>query len=293
MGIFSRPFLNRASVFPDLLIIGGKVSKLEKLKEILRGMESALVAYSGGVDSTFLLKIVKEVLGTRVLAVTAVSESYTAGELKLARSMARKMKVRHELMRAHELSNPDFASNPPDRCYHCKKELFSRLAKMAASKGLSQVLDASNADDLKDYRPGRKAVEESGARSPLVEAGLTKNEIRRLSRNLGLPTWNMPSMACLASRIPYHSPITPEKLRRIAAAEKVLRGAGLKSCRVRDHGDIARIEVPLKDMTKACQPATARKITVRLKKLSYSYVALDLQGYRMGSLNEEIGRAHV
>lgn len=264
------------------------VEKYEKLRDILKSMESALVAYSGGVDSTFLLKVAKDVLGQNVLAVTAVSDSITTEEVSLAKSQARKIRVRHRLIRSHELSNPEYRSNPPDRCYHCKKELYSRLFKMATAKGFRHVLDASNVDDLKDYRPGRKAVEEAGARSPLVEAGLTKQEIRELSKNMKLATWNIPSAACLASRVPYHSPITAEKLRRIAAAERVLRGAGLPQCRVRDHGDVARIEVPVEDLKKLCEPDLAKMIAGKFKFLSYAYVALDLGGYRMGSMNEVI-----
>jgi pyridinium-3,5-biscarboxylic acid mononucleotide sulfurtransferase len=268
------------------------VDKLKKLKGLLKDMGSAVVAYSGGVDSTFLLKVAGVVLGKKVLAVTAVSESFTSPELKLAKTLAKEMGVKHRLIRTAELADPRYRSNPPDRCYHCKKTLFRRLNQIAQAGGYRHVLEASNADDLKDFRPGRRAVEEAGAKTPLVEAGLTKREIRALSKRLHLRTWDLPSQACLASRIPYNTPITAARLRRIAAAEAVLHAAGFKQCRVRDHGDIARIEVEASALKKLIRPRTALLISEKFKKLSYKYVALDLQGYRLGSLNEALpGRA--
>jgi pyridinium-3,5-biscarboxylic acid mononucleotide sulfurtransferase len=263
------------------------MNKLEKLKGILGKMEKALLAYSGGTDSAFLLKVAQEVLGPGLLAVTAVSESFPAEDLGPARGLARKNKVRHLVLRTNEISIPAYRGNAPDRCYHCKKAIFSRFRGLAKSRGITYLIDASNTDDLRDYRPGRRALEEAGVRSPLIEAGFSKKEIRRWSRRLGLSTWDKPAMACLASRIPYHSPITPEKLRRVAGAERVLKNAGLRQYRVRDHGEIARIEVGPKDAA-LLRGRLAQKIVKALKKLSYTYVALDLEGYRMGSLNEAL-----
>jgi len=264
--------------------------KYEKLKAELEKMEKVLVAFSGGVDSTLLLKVASDVLGKNVLAVIASSETYPGNETMDARKLARRLKVRHKVISTHELDNPDFLSNPPERCYHCKKELFGTLASIAREEGISFVLDGSNHDDLMDFRPGAKAAKELGIRSPLREAGLTKAEVRELSRRLRLSTWDKPSLACLASRFPYHTRIEGKSLRRIGAAEEFLREAGFRQVRVRHHGPIARIEVEAGEFPRLLKKGLAAKISARLKELGYSYVSLDLEGYRTGSMNETLKR---
>jgi uncharacterized protein len=263
--------------------------KIEKLQKLLRAMGSACLAYSGGVDSSFLAAVAGEVLGCRFLAVTAASETYSDEELREARALARRLGFRHRVIRTRELSCPAFSSNPPKRCYHCKRELFLKLGKLAAREKLGFLLDGQNADDRSDFRPGARAARELGARSPLQEVGLKKSEIRELSRAMKLPTWNRPAAACLASRIPYGQRITAGRLRRIAAAEKFLRSLGLGQLRLRDHGTIARIEGPAADIRKLCGAARG-KVVRQLKRLGWTYVTLDLEGYRMGSLNEGMGK---
>jgi uncharacterized protein len=261
--------------------------KLAKLEAILRDLKRILVAFSGGVDSTFLLKTAVTVLGREnVLAVTAVSPTSTREELAWARKLARHLKARHETVPSNEFSLPEFRSNPPDRCYHCKRERFGALMAMARDRGLAAVADGSNADDVKDFRPGMKAIKELGVRSPLREAGMTKAEIRAASKRAGLPGWDRPAAACLASRCPYGQELTPEKLAMIEAAERYLASLGFTHVRVRTHelepdAYLARIEVPSRDIDKE----TARKIDRRLRQLGYLYVTIDLRGYRMGSLN--------
>jgi uncharacterized protein len=233
--------------------------------------------------------VAAEVLGDRLLAVTAVSETYPESERREAGRLARRLGLRHRFIRTSELGIPGFSSNPPDRCYHCKRELFgklARLARVARREGFAALLDGQNADDTADYRPGARAAAELGVLSPLKAAGLTKREIRELSREMGLPTWKKPAQACLASRFPYGEAITVEKLGRVAAAEEFLRRLGLGQLRVRDHGRLARIEVPAQDIARLAAPRTRSKVVARLKKLGYTWVALDLQGYRTGSMNE-------
>lgn len=266
--------------------MGDAEGKLARLKTLLMGLESAVVAFSGGVDSTFLLRTAVEVLGERVLAVTAVSETYLPGELEEARAMAVLLGVPHRVIHTAELENPAFVANPPDRCYHCKKELFSHLWHLARREGYRWVLDGSNCDDLQDYRPGRRAGQELGVRSPLCEAGLGKEDIRLLSRRMGLPTWDKPALACLSSRIPYGQPLTRERLSQVAEAERYLLAAGFRQVRVRHHGDIARVEVNEDHFDRAV--ALRREIVARLRDLGFTYVTLDLQGYRPGSLNESL-----
>lgn len=217
--------------------------KYERLKNILKKMGKALVAFSGGVDSTFLLKVAGDVLGDDVLAVIASSETYPEQERKEAARLARRLNIRYRIIRTSELENPDFISNPPQRCYFCKKELFSKLKKIAKAEGIPYILDGSNYDDRLDFRPGAKAARELGIRSPLREAKLEKQEIRQLSRQFELPTWSKPSLACLASRFPYYSKIETKSLKQVAKAEKYLRRIGFSQIRVRHYGRTARIEI--------------------------------------------------
>ncbi|TET26985.1 ATP-dependent sacrificial sulfur transferase LarE [Candidatus Aerophobetes bacterium] len=260
--------------------------KLEILKEILRETESALIAYSGGVDSTFLLKIARDTLGSDVLAVTADSPTYPSQEIQEAKALARKLSVRHLTIETEEFADSNFISNPPDRCYYCKKELFSKLRKIARENHLNHILDGSNLDDEKDFRPGMRAAREFGVRSPLREAGFTKEDIRQLSKELDLATWNKPALACLASRFPYGKPLTKQDLGRVGKAEKLLRDMGIGQIRVRHHGHIARIEVPRGEINRFLSDSFRKKLVDKLKELGYTYVTLDLEGYRTGSMNE-------
>ena len=262
--------------------------KFENLQDILRKMKKVLVAFSGGVDSTFLLRVSRDVLGGNVLAVIASSPTYPASEQQEALRIADDLKVSYKVIHTKELDDPNFRDNPPERCYFCKKELFSRLREIAAEENIPHVCDGSNFEDTFDFRPGSKAAQELDVRSPLKEAGLGKNEIRILSKKLGLSTWDKPAMACLSSRFPYFTSIDNKSLRQIDAAEEYLRTKGLSQLRVRHHGQVARIEIDPSDFSVIMEKKTREEIVENLKKIGYQYVTLDLTGYRTGSMNEPI-----
>lgn len=261
--------------------------KLDRCADILRRLDRVLVAFSGGVDSTFLLALAVQTLGRqRVLAVTGVSPSVPQRELREARELARQLDAQWLEMPTGELDDPNYSANPADRCYYCKIDLFTRLAELARQRGLTAVVSGANADDKADFRPGLRAGAELGVVNPLMEAGLTKADVRAASRALGLPTWNKPAYACLASRIPYGQPITAERLGRIERAETVLHELGLTGCRVRDHCPVARLEVPEEAIERAV--ALRRQIVGPLKALGFAYVTIDLEGFRSGSMNETL-----
>jgi uncharacterized protein len=257
-------------------------AKLRKLEDILAKMGSVLIAYSGGADSTFLLKVALDVLGQNVLATTARAPIVPSWELTAAEEMAHQLGARHLFIETGVLDDPDFSYNPPDRCYICKRALFSRLRELASKHGLNKVIEGSNQDDLSEYRPGLRAVREFAVKSPLVEAGFTKAQIRSLSREMGLPTWNKPAQTCLATRFSYGEHLTPEKLKRVEEAEGFLHSLNLRQVRVRDHGVLARIEVPGEDMAHLLELAS--RAVDKLKELGYTYITLDLEGHRTGSM---------
>jgi uncharacterized protein len=263
-------------------------SKKQALIERLKALDSLLVAFSGGVDSTFLLALARQVLGEKAVACTATSIVYPSRESKEAMSFAKEKGAEHVIMATDAMSLPDFTANKPDRCYHCKKYLFEKLQKLAAQKGIKHIAHAANMDDLKDYRPGWRAAEEMGILAPLVDARLTKEEIRFLSREMGLASWNKPSMACLASRIPFGESITEKKLRMIQEAEGFIAGLGFSQYRVRYHESVARIEVEPDDIQRIMEKDIRDRIAAKLKDIGFLHVAVDLEGYVSGSLNRSL-----
>ena len=264
--------------------------KLKQLEIQLKSLGSIAIAFSGGVDSTFLAKIAHDVLNGRAVALTVDSEAYPPSSIVETRSLAHHIGIKLVEIPASVTSITGFVTNQPDRCYHCKKALFTLMIDRAHELGFQTIADGSNMDDLSDYRPGERALEELGVISPLKQAGFTKQDIRALSRERGLPTWNRQSFACLASRFPYGTIITAELLERVGKAEQALRELGLARYRVRHHGDIARIEVAPEDMPLLLDPANREKMVTKLKSLGYAYITLDLQGFRTGSMNEVLGK---
>ena len=263
-------------------------SRERRLYDALSSFDSVIVAFSGGVDSAYLAWVATEVLGPAALCVTADSPSYPDHHRQLALRIAREFSLHHEFVTTSETEQPEYRANPVNRCYYCKSELYDVLSRLAAARGIAVIVDGSNADDRSDYRPGRQAAREYGVRSPLDEADLTKADIRELSRRAGLPTWDEPASACLSSRIPYHSEVTTEKLRMIERAEAALRDLGFRVCRVRHHDTLARIELGTNELHRALDPDVRERIVRELRAIGYQHVTIDLQGYRMGSLNEGV-----
>jgi uncharacterized protein len=263
--------------------------KLEAMRAAIRAQGSALVAFSGGVDSTFVLKIAVEQLGERALAVTALSASVAPEEEQEARELAAKLGARHEVVSSNELANPNYAANPTNRCYFCKTELYDLCEARRRELGMAVVLDGFNADDFKDHRPGHKAAQEHRVQSPLAMAGLTKDEIRAWSHAMGLPTWDKPQMACLASRIPYGTSVTRERLFQIAGAESELRRLGFRQFRVRYHQEVARLELAAEEYERFLDKAVRERVNEALKALGFKFVALDLEPFRSGRMNDAAG----
>ncbi|MBD1861391.1 MULTISPECIES: ATP-dependent sacrificial sulfur transferase LarE [Trichocoleus] len=262
------------------------LQKLEQLRTLLAEMERALIAYSGGIDSTLVAKVAYDVLGDRALAVTAESPSLMPEDLEDARIQAAEIGIAHEVVNTHEMDNPNYASNPVNRCYFCKSELHDTLKPLALERGYPYVVDGVNADDLQDYRPGIQAAKERGARSPLAEVGISKLEVRELAKSLGLPWWNKPAQPCLSSRFPYGEEITVAKLQRVGRAERYLRDLGLQNLRVRSEGDTARIELPPEQIKEFVSANDLSTLVTAFQSYGFLYVTLDLEGFRSGKLNQ-------
>jgi len=267
--------------------VTGVASKLDDLRAWFAPLSGVVVAYSGGTDSTLVAAVAAAALGDRALAVTAASPSLPPGELPEARRVANLIGVRHRIVRTRETEKAEYLANEPDRCYHCRTEVYDVLARVAEEAGGAVVVSGTNVDDLGDHRPGLLAAEERGVRHPLVETGFSKADVREAARTLGLPTWNKPSSACLSTRIPYGVRITVDDLRKVGRAERLLKELGFLQCRVRVHGEIARIEVELEDIPRLAEPLVRARVLEGLRGLGYRYVALDLEGFRSGSMNPE------
>jgi uncharacterized protein len=268
-------------------------AKFQRLTQLLGATDRLLVAFSAGVDSTFLLKAAYMTLGERAIALTAISASVPPGELDAARAFAQSLGCRHIVHDSNELDNPAYAANPVNRCFFCKDELY-RLSRAEADKlGIDTIVDGTNLDDLKDHRPGLKAADEWGVRHPLVEAEMTKEDIRRYSRELGLPTWDKPSSPCLSSRFPYGTAIDLERLKKIGACEVFLKERGFREFRVRYHGELARIEVAQGEIDRLFDKALRDAIVMRFKEIGFNFISLDLQGFRSGSFNESLPKRAV
>lgn len=265
------------------------MAKRDHALAVIRELGSCAVAYSGGVDSVLVARLAYEALGDRAVAVTGTSDSLAAGELEEATSLARQIGIRHEVVRTQEFADADYLANRPDRCYHCKTELYSQLDTLLPRLGVRSIVNGANLDDRGDHRPGMIAAGEHAVRSPLIEAGLTKSDVRQLSAWYGLPVWDKPATPCLSSRIAYGEEVTPERVRMIDEAERFLRSLGLAELRVRYHrGDQARIEVPLAALAQLCEASTREPLVAQLKSLGFKYITLDLEGFRSGSLNQVV-----
>jgi uncharacterized protein len=274
---------------PGKIKIGQAITAEQKelfLRSLMREMNSVLVAYSGGVDSSYLALIATQELTENALCVTGISPSVSDAQQKQAKKIARDFNFNHVTIQTEELENPDYKSNPANRCYFCKDELYGKLRPIARDANIEFILDGANADDVGDYRPGRKAATENGVRSPLIEAGLTKDEIRELSRGQNLPTWDEPASPCLSSRIAYGLPVTIERLSKIERGEEFMRSLGFREFRVRVHNELVRLEIAPAEMDRAFEPGTTEKLASKFRKLGFKYVTIDLHGFRSGAMNE-------